>query len=120
MGYRSDVGLALSKAGVGRLQEKLATLDKDSETFFNVTELLKYARKHMKHEESGAEQYLWDYLKWYDSYSEVRFIEDLMGELVDEEFLFLRIGEDMNDNEEKGSFWDNPFELSILRTITSI
>ena len=23
MGYRSDVGLALSKAGVGRLQEKL-------------------------------------------------------------------------------------------------
>ena len=41
MGYRSDVGLALSKAGVGRLQEKLATLDKDSENFFNVTELLK-------------------------------------------------------------------------------
>ena len=120
MGYRSDVGLALSKAGVGRLQEKLATLDKASETFFNVTELLKYAYKHQKHEETGAELFLWDYLKWYDNYSDVRFIEDLMGELEDEEFLFLRIGEDMNDNEEKGSVGDNPFELSILRTITSI
>ena len=120
MGYRSDVGLALSKVGADSLQKKLSSLDKDSETFFKVTELLKYARKHMKHEETGSELYLWDYLKWYDSYSEVRFIEDLMGELEDEEFLFLRIGEDMNDNEEKGSFWDNPFELSILRTITSI
>ena len=120
MGYRSDVGLALSKVGAVSLQKKLVALDQDSETFFKVTELLKYAHKHMKHEETGSELYLWDYLKWYDSYSDVRFIEDLMGELEDEEFLFLRIGEDMNDNEEKGSFWDNPFELSILRTITSI
>ena len=45
---------------------------------------------------------------------------DLMLELEDEDFLFLRVGEDMNDSEEKGSFWENPFELSILRTITSI
>ena len=120
MGYRSDVGLALSKSGAIRLQEKLAALDKDSDVFFNVTELLKYARKHVKHEETESELYLWDYLKWYDNYFDVRFIEDLLGELEDEEFLFLRIGEDMNDNEEKGSFWDNPFELSILRTITSI
>ena len=120
MGYRSDVGLALSKAGMLRLQEKLNSLDKDSETFFSVSELLKYACKHMKHEETGAELYLWEYLKWYDNYSDVRFIEDLMNELEWEDFLFLRLGEDMNDNEEKGSFWDNPFELSILRTITSI
>jgi hypothetical protein len=120
MGYRSDVGLALSKAGADSLQKKLNSLDKDSVIFFNVTELLKYAYKHQKHEETGAELFLWDYLKWYDNYSDVRFIEDLMVELEDEEFLFLRIGEDRNDNEERGSFWDNPFQLSILRTITSI
>ena len=120
MGYRSDVGLALSKTGAIRLEEKLASLDKDSETHFNVTEFLEYAQKHLKHEESGAELYLWDYLKWYDSFSDVRFIEELMNELEWDDFLFLRIGEDMNDNEENGGFWDNPFELSILRTITSI
>jgi len=120
MGYRSDVGLALSKAGADRLQEKLNSLDKDSEIFFNVTELLEYAYKHMKHEQTGSELYLWDYLKWYDSFPDVRFFEDLMNELESDDFLFLRIGEDMNDNEERGSFWDNPFELSILRTITSI
>ena len=81
---------------------------------------MKYSHKHQKHEESGAELFLWDYLKWYDNYPDVRFIEDLMNELESDDFLFLRIGEDMNDNEEKGSFWNNPFALSILRTITSI
>ena len=120
MGYRSDVGLALSKTGAIRLQEKLKALDKDSEIFFNVTEFLECACKHQKHEETGSELYLWEYLKWYDNYSDVRFIEDLINELEWEDFLFLRLGEDMNDNEEKGSFWDNPFQLSILRTITSI
>ena len=120
MGYRSDVGLALSKSGALRLHEKLNSLDKNSESYIQTTNLLKYAHKHQKHEESGAELFLWDYLKWYDNYPDVRFIEDLMNELESDDFLFLRIGEDMNDNEEKGSFWDNPFELTILRTITSI
>ena len=120
MGYRSDIGLALTKEGSSRLQEKLNSLDKSSDIFSNVTTLLEYAHKHQKHEKSGAELFLWDYLKWYDNYPDVRFFEDLMGELEWDDFLFLRIGEDMNDNEEKGSFWDNPFELSILRTIASI
>ena len=120
MGYRSDIGLALTKEGADRLQDKLNSLDKSSDTFSNVTTLLEYAHKHQKHEESGAELLLWDYLKWYDSFPEIRFFENLMGELEWDDFLFLRIGEDMNDNEEKGNFWDNPFELTILRTITSI
>ena len=120
MGYRSDVGLALSKAGALRLQEKLYALDKNSESYIQTTHLLEYAHKHQKHDESEAELFLWDYLKWYDNYPDVRFIKDLMNELESDDFLFLRIGEDMNDNEEKGSFWDNPFELTILRTITSI
>lgn len=119
MGYRSDIGLSLTKEGADRLQDKLNALDKSSDIFSNVTTLLEYAHKHQKHEESGAELLLWDYLKWYDSFPEVRFFEDLMSELEPEDFLFLRIGEDINDNEEKGSFWDNPFELTILRTITS-
>ena len=116
MGYRSDVGLALSKAGGEQLREELRALNKNSETtaFLNATD------KHLKHEATGAELYLWSWLKWYDHYPDVRFMEDLMGKLESDDFLFLRIGEDMNDNEERGSFWDNPFELSILRTITSI
>ena len=120
MGYRSDVGLALSKAGAFRLYEKLNFLDKNSDSYIQTTNLLEYAHKHQKHEKSGAELFLWDYLKWYDSFPEIRFFENLMGELEWDDFLFLCIGEDMNDNEEKGSFWDNPFELTILRTITSI
>ena len=120
MGYRSDVGLALSKSGALRLQEKLNALDKTSESYIQATNLLEYAHKHQKHDESGAELFLWDYLKWYEHYPDVHFMEALMNELESDDFLFLRIGEDMNDNEERGNFWDNPFELTILRTITSI
>ena len=43
MGYRSDVGLALSKAGAIRLQEKLYALDKNSESYIQTTHLLEYA-----------------------------------------------------------------------------
>jgi len=120
MGYRSDVGLALSKAGAEQLREELRALNKNSETFSETTAFLNATDKHLKHEATGAELYLWSWLKWYEHYPDVRFMEDLMGKLESDDFLFLRIGEDMNDNEERGSFWDNPFELSILRTITSI
>ena len=74
----------------------------------------------------GSFLFKWDWLKWYDSFPEVRAIEDFLdwceGEEVptgekDEEgnnittygaefFRFVRIGEEMDDNEQRGdAFW---------------
>ena len=46
MGYRSDVGLALTQASVQTLNEKLNALDKNSEAFSIITDFFAYADKH--------------------------------------------------------------------------
>ena len=46
------------------------------------------------------------------------FIEQLMAELPDEDFRFIRIGEDYDDTEMRGGFWDDPFGMELTRSIT--
>ena len=45
------------------------------------------------------------------------FIENLLAELDWKDFLFIRIGEDYDDTEVRGDFWDNPFEIRLERSI---
>ena len=118
MGYRSDVGLALTQPAVHTLHQKLNALDKNSEAFSVVSDFLVYADKHLEDADSGAEVYLWEGIKWYEEFSDVGFIENLLTELDWSDFLFIRIGEDWNDIDVRGNFWDNPFDLGISRSIT--
>ena len=75
----------------------------------------------------GAFLFRWDHVKWYDSFEEVEAIQDFMqwcadeqievdGEQVnaDEYFRFVRIGEEMDDNEVQG--WG--FDIHIERSAT--
>ena len=117
MGYRSDIGLALKQSAAQRMQQKLNALDKNSDTFSVVSNLFAFADKR-EDADSGAEVYLWDGLKWYEDFPDVEFIESLLTELDRGDFLFIRIGEELNDIDTRGSFWDNPFELGISRSIT--
>ena len=57
-------------------------------------------------------------VKWYEDFSDVSFIENLLAELDWKDFLFIRIGEDYDDTEVRGDFWDNPFELGLTRKIS--
>ena len=117
MGYRSDVGLALTQAAVQTLNEKLNALDKTSEAFSVITDLFAYADKHFEDTNSGSEVYLWEYVKWYEEFPDVGFIERLLAELDWSDYLFIRIGEELEDIDTRGSFWDNPFDLGISRSI---
>ena len=45
-------------------------------------------------------------------------IADTIRELSDEDYHFIRIGEDYDDIDVRGTFLDNPFELSIQRSIS--
>lgn len=40
-----------------------------------------------------------------------------MEELDDEDFLFIRIGENFEDLEIQGRYWENPFNLDVVRTV---
>ena len=118
MGYRSDVGLTLTKEAVLTLHHKTRKMDKNSAAYQSVIDMLTYPEKHHTDTDSGAEVYLWNSLKWYHGYPEIDFFEELMDILDPEQYLFCRIGENLDDAEERGCFWDNSFNLGILRTIT--
>ncbi|WP_165075992.1 MULTISPECIES: hypothetical protein [unclassified Desulfovibrio] len=122
MGYRSDVGLALTRHGVETLENRLASPELGEGVRKRVREFFDYADKHAKDEESGHEAWYWDYLKWYDDdpahFPEVDFIEKLMSELPYEDFRFIRIGEDYDDTELRGGFWENPFDMELGRYIS--
>ena len=118
MGYRSQVTLALRpkaaalfstlRARGGELPSLLDDADKGNHN-------------------DGDESYSWDHIKWYDTFEEVEAIQDFIqwcedeqievdGKQVnaDEYYRFVRIGEEMDDNEVQG--WG--FDIHIERTAT--
>lgn len=122
MGYYSDVGLALTKTGVDFLQTKLASPEISEELREEVKSLLSYAERHYTDTASGAEVWYWDCIKWYDSepcgFPDVCFIMEMLTELEETEYRFIRIGEEYDDTEVRGFFWENPFDFELSRGIT--
>ena len=122
MGYRSEVGLALSRQGVEALERRLVSPEIGEEVRLRIREFLDRADKHAKDEERGHEAWYWDYLKWYTDapvyFPEVDFIEKLIAELPAGDFRFIRIGEDYDDTEVRGGFWENPFDMELGRYIS--
>ena len=121
MGYRSEVAIALSKTGTETLHAKLSSPDVSEELRCSVTNLLGYAEQHYIDQTTGAEMWYWDWIKWYGGnfayYENIKFIEDTLAALEDDEYRFIRIGEEYEDVELSGTFWDNPFELELVRGI---
>ena len=116
MGYYSEVGLCLTQEGEQILakaidEEKGDGVKKMVEDF--LCEAIRYCD-----DASGAVAYYWDNVKWYADFLAVRFIENLTVELNWENFLFIRVGEDSDDTEYRGGFWDNPFPMGLARSIT--
>jgi len=98
MGYRSDVAIAMRKEDYELLKE----FDKENE---NLRDLLAVATVREKGE---AVSLYWEWLKWYDSFSEVEAIEEFLGKLSDEDkpYKFIRIGEEWDDIEKEEN-WGN-------------
>jgi hypothetical protein len=118
MGYRSEVALCLSPAGEALLQKNLAKMQESLPkqeflyiaNFFNVpVDILK---------EDGSVLHYWNWCKWYDEYAEVQLAHRVISELENEEFLFLRVGDDHDDIEERGHYYESPFSsLCLVRRI---
>ena len=79
-------------------------------------DIIKYAQKHIT-DPSGVELYYWDTYKWYIEFPEIKWITDFIDSLSPEEYKFIRIGEDYDDIEYSGCFYDGPFNVSIHRKI---
>lgn len=105
MGYRSEVAFVVKRSAFNDMWKI------DPVTMAAVTE---YADSVTKCEDSVL--VLWNDIKWYTD-TEIGKFENLMNNLENDDYHFLRLGEDYNDSEEQGGYWDNPFDTRISRSL---
>ena len=107
MGYRSEVVLKLNKPASSALNA-FASMSEDIKT------LLSDADAATKDDENGH-AYFWSWVKWYDSYKEIGLIDEFLNVLPYESYGFIRLGEETDDIEQRGSPCD--FDMYVNRSI---
>lgn len=105
MGYRSEICIAISNDIVIPENVNEALISVFTEPYIT-TKTTKY--------------YYHDGIKWYsdmEGYEDITTIEDFISDNIDtEKVALLRIGEEYDDIQEYGAFWD--FGIYLNRTIT--
>ena len=123
MGYRSEVILAVGPEVMPQFMVTMAMSPEARKMCFAEADTM--IKDYCDIE--GAFLFRWDHIKWYDSFEEVEAIQDFIqwcedeqievdGKQVnaDEYYRFVRIGEEMDDNEVHG--WG--FDIHIEWTAT--
>ena len=114
MGYRSDVLLVLDKNATVNFNEQLKNAPEDIKA--DVQVLLNAITDECT-ASTGEKLYYWEWIKWYIEYKSVEFIENFLAKLDEEQYLIVRLGEELTDIEENGAFFDNPFNAGLRQTI---
>lgn len=115
MGYRSEVAIALTSEAAKKLLvlqdfcPELKQLINDADDQFNFDEdSIKL---------NADAKFHWSYVKWYDSYTEIQQMETFLYNLLEcDDFLLLRIGEETDDMEIQGHYWES--DMCIQRSIS--
>jgi hypothetical protein len=102
MGYRYDVGLAVTK----RL---LAELKANTESY----KLLKVADQEISVLEGNL--FIWTTVKWDDTYADIAALEKIIFSM-EEDYWFVIVGEE-EYVETLGEWHDNPFQLGYSTTL---
>ena len=126
MGYRSVVALAVSEKMMPHFLGHLSQCEDAAYKFV----FLETDKKIEDYDGDGTTMFLWESIKWYDSYPEVRAITDFVSMNTDylysaskdfdnhsyaEHFRFVRMGEDNEDIEEEG--WLCSGDIGIRREL---
>ena len=108
MGYRSEVAIALRDDAVRLLA---AVMEHESD----LKGMIESAQSTINESEDdkGGRLY-WDYIKWFDDYKGVAALDLILCTIPDEDFHFIRIGEENSDVEEHGHFCS---DMHIQRSI---
>lgn len=98
MGYRSDVALAIAPSEATLLKE-LSDCNEELKSLLDMACI----SDHWPPEGEGyITKFKWEYQKWYESFPDVFAITRFMNNIDDENYRFLRIGEEPQDIEEEG------------------
>lgn len=114
MGYYSEAALVFTAKGAETMR---SMIDEQQLGMALRTRNFLEESMHAVDSESHAEFFHWNSVKWYLMFEEITCINSVMEELDDEDFLFIRIGEDFEDLEIQGRYWENPFNLDVVRTV---
>ena len=116
MGYRSEVVLAVSKKMMPHFLGHLSQCEDAAYKFV----FMEADKKIEDYDGDGTTMFLWEGIKWYDSFPEVKAITDFVSMSTDylssicedveefqrgnygEHFRFVRMGENNEDVEEEG------------------
>ncbi len=113
MGYRSHVGICLAHNAFIRFEAKIQTLPQPfQEEVRRLFEGSEFTR-----EGEGNRAWYWGGFKWYSSDPDIAFLAGYLADLDDEQYLCIRVGENLDDVEYRGRFWDNPFGMRLTRGI---
>jgi len=100
MGYRSQVAIVIEFTAP---EFAKAYLTKGLELYPELKEMLKYSLKSEDDQKYIVMEF--DWVKWYEGYSDVQQITEFYSEAIDAEgfvgYAFKRIGEDTEDYEER-------------------
>ena len=115
MGYYSEVGLVLTKKGFEQMEAELTAVE-DKALRNEIEDLLSSA--DCQHTASNGDHlWTWEWMKWYPEFREISWLETCLKAMANEDFYFLRIGEEHDDVFISGDCWDNTFKMGLSRSI---
>ena len=125
MGYRSEVVLAVSKKMMPHFLGHLSQCDDAAYKFV----FMETDKKIVDYDGEGTTVFSWDHVKWYESYPEIKAINDFVQMNTDylygvskdfldpaAHFRFVRMGEENADIEEEG--WLCCDDIGIRRAVS--
>jgi len=119
MGYRSDVAIAIHKDLQGDFLTFLKTEELMAQIFGDMSDF----QLDKDYQGEGHWLFTANSIKWYatfDDYADIQMFEkfmDAMEEVIEkrEKYRFLRIGEELEDIEYRGDWWES--EIHVKREI---
>ena len=123
MGYRSQVCIGMTDDAMRLFRtildhipesQEIHSLIKDAQTSRHYRP---WGDKHKEPTSDCEDKLYWDHVKWYDGYECVDFIESFLADCIPEEdYRLVRIGEESDDVEERGDYYDA--DIHIQRSIS--
>ena len=123
MGYRSETCLGLTDDAMRLFRTLLEHLPEDHEIHALLRDATTYyhtgdwGNKHKTTHVDCGDKFYWEYVKWYESFEDVQFIESFMVDcILPDDYRFVRIGEEEDDIDQHGEYYDA--EIYVRRSIS--
>tara|TARA_B100000519_G_C14217882_1_gene425965 strand:+ start:697 stop:1050 length:354 start_codon:yes stop_codon:yes gene_type:complete len=116
MGYRSEVAIALTSDAARKLLVLQDFCPELKQLINDADDTLHFDKESIN---QGYDIKLyWNHIKWYDSYTEIQQMEAFLYNILSDdcEYLLLRVGEDTEDMETQGHYWES--DMYIQRSIS--